>query len=194
MNREPRAKFLFVGDGPLRREVEHQAGMLGLNDKIVFAGLRPDIPRLMVGGMDVFLLPSVHEGIPLVLMEAQAAGLPCVVSDAVTEEAVVNPSLVVRWPLSAGTAQWARVATEAAERSRFDQHKAVEMLDASRFDIKRGMQLMCNTYYESAAAVRSGAPFMRPKGEKPWLAVRSLHSNRVPLTLAPLCAPSRPPV
>ena len=164
LSREPRAKFLLVGDGPLRAEVENRAGVLGLKDKIVFAGLRSDIPKLMLGGMDVFLLPSVHEGVPLVLMEAQAAGLPCVVSDALTKEAIVNPALVFRVPLSAGTAQWARVATETAEHSQIDRQWALEMLDGSRFDIRRGVRQMCDIYRESGAAVRPASPVYAATG------------------------------
>jgi glycosyltransferase involved in cell wall biosynthesis len=130
----------------LRPEVEKRAGVLGLKDKIVFAGLRSDIPRLMMGGMNVFLMPSLYEALPLVLVEAQAAGLPNVVSDVVPEEATVNPALVHRLPLSAGPREWARMASEIAEHPVFDRQRAVEILDASRFDIRRGVQEMCDIY------------------------------------------------
>lgn len=147
-----------MGDGPLRPELEKRAAVLGLKDRIVFAGLRLDIPRLMMGAMDVFLLPSVHEGIPIVLMESQAAGLPCVASHAITEEAIVNPALGHRLPLSVGAGEWARVASETAEHPRFDRHSAVAILDASRFDIRRGIQQMYDTYLESVAAFRLVSP------------------------------------
>ena len=147
LNLEPRAKFLLVGDGPLRPEVEKRAGALGLKDRIVFAGLRSDIPRLMMGAMDVLLMPSLYEGICLVLMEAQAAGLPYVVSDVVPEEATVNSALVHRLPLSGGPHEWARMASEIAEHPVFDRQRAVELLDASRFDIRRGMRQMCDIYF-----------------------------------------------
>jgi len=154
LNHQPRAKFLLVGDGPLRPAVEKRAAALGLTDRIFFAGLRPDIPRLMMGGMDVFLMPSVHEGLPLVLMESQAAGLPCVISDVVTEEATANPALIHRLPLAAGTSEWARVASETAQQPRFDRHSAVKIIDASRFDIRRGVQQMCDIYLEGSLANR----------------------------------------
>jgi len=168
LNHEPRAKFLLVGDGPLRAEVEKRAGVLGLKARIVFAGLRSDIPRLMMGAMDVFLMPSVQEGLPLVLMESQAAGLPCVVSDVVPEGATVNPALVHRLPLSAGPPEWARMASEIAEHPVFDRQKAVEILDASRFDIRRGIRQMCDIYLESAAAFRLVSPVpATPVGRNP---------------------------
>ncbi len=144
---EPRAKFLFVGDGPLRPDIERRAAVLGMKDRIVFAGLRSDVPRLMMGAMDVFLLPSVHEGLPLVLMEAQAAGLPCVVADVVTVEAQINAALIRRLSLSTGAHEWARVAVDVASASRFaDRRTAIEVIDSSRFDITQGIEQMCEVY------------------------------------------------
>lgn len=145
-SREPRAKFLLVGDGPLRPEVEKRAVALGLKDRIAFAGLRSDIPRLTIGAMDVFLMPSLHEGLPLVLMEAQAAGLPCVASEALPGEAIVNPALIHCLPLSAGPLEWARAASQAAARPRIGWRSAVEKLDGGRFDIRRGTRQMCDIY------------------------------------------------
>ncbi len=144
--REPRAKFLLVGDGPLRAAIEAQAVSLGLKDKIVFSGMRSDIPRLLIGAMDVFLLPSLHEGLPIVSMESQAAGLPCLASEALTQEAIVNPALFRRLPLSAGPSEWARVACEIAEQPQLDRGGAVAILDGSRFDIRQGIQEMCDIY------------------------------------------------
>jgi glycosyltransferase involved in cell wall biosynthesis len=158
LTREPHARFLLVGDGPLRAEVEKRARLLGLGEKIVFAGPRSDVPRLMMGAMDVFMLPSLHEGLPLVLMETQAAGLPCVASEALTEEAILNPLLVHRLPLSAGADEWARVACETANRPRFDRDEAVETLDGSRFDIKSGVRKMCDIYLAQVSA----APIRKP--------------------------------
>jgi glycosyltransferase involved in cell wall biosynthesis len=161
VTQEPKAKFLLVGDGPLRQEVELQAKALGLKDKIVFAGMRSDIPRLMMGAMDVFLLPSIHEGLPLVTMETQAAGLPCVASEALTDEAIVNPALVRRLPLSAGPGEWARIACETAKQPAFDRHQAVEILNGGRFDVRRGIQEMCDIYLEQASATRIQPPAAR---------------------------------
>ena len=151
---EPRAKFLLVGDGPLRSKVEERARSLKLEGKLVFAGIRSDIPRLMVGAIDVFLMPSVHEGLPLVLMEAQAAGLRCLASDVVTQEAVVNPAIVHRLPLAVGPREWARTACEIAEQPRFDLSAAVGILNTSRFNIERGVQQMCDIYLNEKAQSR----------------------------------------
>lgn len=74
-------RFLLVGDGPLRGATEQKVQSMRLQDKVIFAGVQADVPRLMLGAMDAFVLPSLHEGLPLTLMEAQAASLPCIYSD-----------------------------------------------------------------------------------------------------------------
>ncbi|NMG08833.1 glycosyltransferase family 1 protein [Brasilonema sp. UFV-L1] len=106
--REPKMRLLLVGDGPLRPEIEHKAAQMGLADRIIFAGVRSDIPRLMKGAMDVFLFPSLYEGLGNVRLEAQAAGLPCVVSDTVPNEADVVKPLVQRLSLSQPAYAWAQ--------------------------------------------------------------------------------------
>ncbi len=70
-------RFLIVGDGPLREELTAEAAELGIEDKVVFTGYRKDIPELL-SVMDVFVLPSVKEGLPMVLLEAMASKRPVI--------------------------------------------------------------------------------------------------------------------
>jgi glycosyltransferase involved in cell wall biosynthesis len=84
---EPKAVFLLVGDGPLRSEIEALVRASSLRNRFVFAGVRKDVPRLMMGAMDCFLLPSFYEGLALVLWEAQAAGLTCLATEGLPKEA-----------------------------------------------------------------------------------------------------------
>jgi glycosyltransferase involved in cell wall biosynthesis len=104
---EPRAVFLLVGDGSLTSEIENRVRNLGLGDHFIFAGVRRDVPRLMKGAMDCFLFPSLFEGLGLVLLEAQAAGLTCVISDKLPDEASVIPELVRRISLEEPAEVWA---------------------------------------------------------------------------------------
>lgn len=106
IRREPAVRFLLVGDGPLRPAIEAKTRKLKLEGNVVFVGVRSDIPRLMLGAMDVLALPSLHEGLPLVMIEAQAAGLPCITSGAVPQEAVLAGSTVQRLSLSQSAAAW----------------------------------------------------------------------------------------
>lgn len=80
---------------------------MGLSDNILFAGIRTDVPQLMRGGMDAFLFPSLWEGLPVSLIEAQAAGLNCIVSHTVCEEAAYTPESIQFLPLSVTADSWA---------------------------------------------------------------------------------------
>jgi glycosyltransferase involved in cell wall biosynthesis len=87
---EPKAHFLLVGDGALRREIEEQAARLGAGDRVHLLGARSDA-ALIAAGFDVAVLASLHEGLPNAVMEAMAAGAP-VVATAVggTAELVID--------------------------------------------------------------------------------------------------------
>jgi glycosyltransferase involved in cell wall biosynthesis len=76
-DREPRAYFVLAGDGPLHERLVAKVGALRLSRRILFLGYQADIEDFL-GGLDVFVLPSRSEGLPLALVEAMAAGLPCV--------------------------------------------------------------------------------------------------------------------
>jgi len=73
------AKFLIVGDGPIRDEMEELSVRLGLDERVIFTGMREDVPEVL-SIMDVFVLPSINEGMGRALVEAMAMGLPCVAS------------------------------------------------------------------------------------------------------------------
>lgn len=104
---------LVVGDGPMRQQIEQWGNELGLSDRLVLTGYRNDVPRLMKGAMDVFLFPSKHEGLGRVAIEAQAAGLPCVMSQAIPQEVDVVEQLVHRIRLSQPVEEWAKLIMEA---------------------------------------------------------------------------------
>jgi glycosyltransferase involved in cell wall biosynthesis len=73
----PRARFLVVGEGVLRPELEAYAAQLGIEERVRFAGWRADVPRVLAG-MDVFVMPSLFEGGPTTVLEAMAMALPVV--------------------------------------------------------------------------------------------------------------------
>jgi len=80
-----KAVLLVVGTGPMEQEVRQRASEMGLDGFVRFLGTREDIPELLAA-MDLFLLPSLFEGLPVTLIETQASGLPALVSDRVTKE------------------------------------------------------------------------------------------------------------
>ena len=98
-------KLLLIGDGQLRKDIEDKCRLLALEENTIFAGIRDDVPELL-SAMDVFLFPSFFEGLGIVGVEAQAAGLPCVFSDAIPDEACVT-ELVTKVSLNEKASDWA---------------------------------------------------------------------------------------
>lgn len=116
----PDAMLLLVGIGELEQSVRQQARELGLEDAVIFAGQRFDIPQLL-SAMDVFVFPSLHEGMPNTVIEAQATGLPCVIADTITPEADIT-GLVTYLPLTESKQTWAQTALSAVSPDRRNTH------------------------------------------------------------------------
>ncbi len=88
-NQYDKVKLLLISDGPLMEEMKEKVRQLKLDDSVIFLG-RTTEAAAYYQTMDLFVLPSVYEGVPVVLIEAQAAGLPCIVSDKVSPEVDVT--------------------------------------------------------------------------------------------------------
>lgn len=78
--------LLLISDGALLKQIKEKTKSLGIFENVIFLGKTPDVNKYMQA-MDMFVLPSLYEGLPVVLIEAQSAGLPCLVSDKVSSEA-----------------------------------------------------------------------------------------------------------
>lgn len=92
IQRCPDAKLMLIGVGSLMDKIKVKAEQLELSDKILFMGERSDVNHLMQA-MDVFLMPSLFEGFPFVLVEAQAAGLPCLISDTINKDICITSNI-----------------------------------------------------------------------------------------------------
>ncbi|MNO27502.1 putative glycosyltransferase EpsF [compost metagenome] len=106
----PHARLILVGTGELDNNIRQQVKEYGLEDVVLFLGKRSDVPQLMQV-MDVFLLPSFFEGLGIVLIEAQAAGLRCIASKKVPIEAKVTPNLHF---VSDSISEWVQCTLQAA--------------------------------------------------------------------------------
>ena len=115
---QPGATLLLLGDGSLRAQIESDAAARGLSERVRFLGAVRDVAPYL-SAADRFLLPSLHEGLPFTLLEAQCAGLPCLVSDAVTQEARLTP-LAAYQPLSSPAA-WVNAALALPDCSAREQ-------------------------------------------------------------------------
>lgn len=87
---EPSSVLLLIGTGNLRERIEKKVSSLGIQEKVMFLGVRSDVAELYQA-MDVFVFPSRYEGLPVVGVEAQTSGVPCIFSDRFTSEAVIVP-------------------------------------------------------------------------------------------------------
>lgn len=114
----PNSKLVLVGTGELEQQLRTQVDELGLKANVIFAGVRQDIPQVL-SAMDVFVFPSLYEGMPNTVIEAQATGLPCVIADTITREADIT-GLVQYLPLTVPETDWARSALAAADTERRD--------------------------------------------------------------------------
>ena len=108
----PDVVFLLVGDGNLRSSIERQVRSAGMTRSFVFAGERSGCPQ-MLSAMDAFLFPSLFEGPPRALLEAQAAGLPCVASAAISREAASQEGIIRFLSLDANVDRWSASVLDA---------------------------------------------------------------------------------
>ena len=112
--------LVLVGKGDLEDSVREQVHSLGLDDAVIFTGVRSDVPKLL-SAFDAFVFPSFYEGMPNTVIEAQATGLPCIISDTITREADIT-GLVEYLPL--GDAEyWAQKSIAALNKERVDTKK-----------------------------------------------------------------------
>jgi glycosyltransferase involved in cell wall biosynthesis len=140
---ERRARLVLVGDGPLRQDIEGEARRAGLSERVHFLGIRSDVPDLLIGVFDAIVMPSHYEGLPVALVEAQAAGLPCIYSDVVTEEAVIVPELMRPLSLNVSPDRWASAVREAIRSTRSrDRESALARVTESPFNIWDGLRAL----------------------------------------------------
>lgn len=122
-------KLIMVGIGEKEQEIKDKVKMLNLEDCVIFAGFRKDVNKIMQA-MDVFLLPSLYEGLPVVGVEAQAAGLPCFTSkDVVTKEVQITKAMNFI-SLDKSAKEWANIILNS-DLSRKDTKK--ELKEAGYF-------------------------------------------------------------
>lgn len=104
------AVLMLVGDGDLLLDIKNKVNGLGLEDSVIFTGLRSDVHELLQS-MDLLVFPSIFEGLPVTLIEAQAAGLKSYISDSITNDIMIT-ELIEKIPLDSGAISWAKKILE----------------------------------------------------------------------------------
>jgi glycosyltransferase involved in cell wall biosynthesis len=144
--RSERYVLFIAGEGELRRELEGIVQRYGLEGRVFMPGGCDCVPELMTQVFDVFALPSLFEGLGLVLIEAAAAGLRCVCSDVIPEDclnAIAGRGQTV--PLAAPPRVWADAITSGVER-RLTPKEGCEVIRKSGFDRKESLETLIGVY------------------------------------------------
>jgi glycosyltransferase involved in cell wall biosynthesis len=149
ISKNPNTRILLVGKGILEQKIKEQITKEKLDDYFILAGVRSDVAEIMQSVMDIFVFPSLSEGLGLVVVEAQAAGLPVVCSDVIPDEAVVNTELVKKVSLSQPSEVWADELLERHKQNQgYDKTKAYEMIRDSAFNLNNTIKTLEEIWQE----------------------------------------------
>jgi glycosyltransferase involved in cell wall biosynthesis len=139
-DRDKDSSLLIVGGGELHDEIVQKINQLGLKDEVLMLGARNDVPDLFQAA-DCFLFPSNWEGLPVTVVEAQAAGMPCLISSNITDEVVVSP-LVIKLPIDQGIETWVEHIFKVSMKRR----DVSEDIRKAGFDIKTTARWIMDLY------------------------------------------------
>jgi glycosyltransferase involved in cell wall biosynthesis len=137
----PNAVLMLVGTGENIEQIKSQVKELNLENNVIFTGVRSDVNELLQA-FDVFVFPSIYEGLPVTVVEAQAAGLPCLISDTITKEVSVT-NLVNYASLSDSYKGWAE---ESIRISNKDRKNIKQLIIDAGYDIKTTSKWLENFY------------------------------------------------
>ena len=141
----PKAHLVLVGDGKELSNIKQLVREMKIEDKVHFLGLRNDIEYIL-SSIDLFLFPSLYEGLGIVLVEAQAAGVVCLTSDVIPVEADLNVGLINRLNLSSETSDWIRAIEETIKLEPKPWKSIEHALICSGYDIKNSSEKLVNIY------------------------------------------------
>lgn len=130
----PSSKLILVGDGPDRDNIKSMIKEYNLEDSVLCLGIRKDVAQLM-SMMDIFLFPSVFEGLPLTLVEAQASNLLIYASNVISDKVIIDSELIKLISLSENEECWANHILKAKKNNR-ESIKIKNLIIQKNYDIK----------------------------------------------------------
>ena len=139
----PDSRLLLVGEGGLMDSVREKAASLGLSDRVIFTGNQAQVADFYMA-MDFFVFPSIFEGLPGSVIEAQAAGLRCLVSDSVTDEVLITP-LAQAHSLSDKASVWAQ---NVLERRSYEREQMEQAIKEAGFDVSDQVKFLEKLYLQ----------------------------------------------
>lgn len=144
--KEPKSRLLILGDGPLKDELLIKVKNLGLEDTVKFAGSVGNV-EVYLSAMDIIVMPSLFEGLPLTLIEEQANGLQCVVSDVITKDADMGNLEFLSLDLPAS--EWSKCIERKLKKlpNRLESSsKSIEIIKSRGFDIHEEAKKLTDIY------------------------------------------------
>jgi glycosyltransferase involved in cell wall biosynthesis len=142
----PSAYLFLVGEGLLQDEIRAKAERLNLRN-VIFVGGRDDVDVLMKNLFDIFIFPSLYEGLGIVLLEAQIAGVKCIISDVIPQEVILVSENVVRLSLHDSPRTWGDAVWKMLNnRSNLNYKDIINMANRSPFSIHYSVRKLEETY------------------------------------------------
>lgn len=137
--------FVFVGNGELYDECVSRVKNDKLEEHVIFMGQRKDVADILRDS-DAFILPSHYEGMPLSVIEAQAAGLPCVIADHITDEVDFGLGLIHRRNLSDSVQSWVEALENAVSQPHPESKLILDAIHEKGFDVSDFQRNLCGIY------------------------------------------------
>ncbi len=136
------AIFLLVGAGELEEKIRQKVTTLGLDENVKFMGLRDDVNDILLAS-DVFLFPSLYEGLPVTLVEAQSSGIKCIISDSIPADCRITDA-VETISLEKSADFWAEQVLKYSEG--YERKNTLKEISAAKFDIKENAEWLEEFY------------------------------------------------
>ncbi|GGG67212.1 glycosyltransferase [Epilithonimonas arachidiradicis] len=145
--RKIKAHIYFIGQGNLEKKLIQEIDKHHLNDYITLLGLRSDIGELMTGA-DVLLMPSLHEGFPVVLVEAQAVGLQAIISSGISKEVDLGADLITFLNIQKPEDWVLKIVEITKENVKTSNYKRIQILKEKGFDVVQNARLLQTIYQQ----------------------------------------------
>ena len=145
-NNQPNTKLMLVGEGPLKKRIIEECKQLGIEDSVIFTNQRDDVNKILCS-IDLLVLPSLFEGLGMVLIEAQASNLPAIASTNVPKEAKINENLLFL-ELNHKN-KWINLIKEILKRYKVKDRKSKQYsLQQNGYDIEKTSRKLAKYYFE----------------------------------------------
>ncbi|MGL5973233.1 MAG: glycosyltransferase [Oscillospiraceae bacterium] len=139
--------LILIGDGDLFNDIKKQVEGLGISKNVIFLGVRNDI-NIITHIFDIFILPSFYEGVPGVVIEAQACGVPCLISSTITKDLITGTESIYYKSLEEDAYKWANKIDEILKTKDSLKTKGqhIKCLKEKSFDVKATSQKLYDVY------------------------------------------------